>query len=619
MSPSSTSNSEHDGLVPAPAGVAHSGWRRIGAPVIVVLFLALMGGAGIVDLIAPDPGPRLTRSDELARDTLRANARMADGTWMRSVDLTLQERSNMRETLVPWYVVYGLLPLGEAGTDLVVGKDGWLFLKERILPRGGTHRSQHGPVAANLLTALDRRLVGLGIDPVFLVLPRKATIMTAKLPAGVDPHPEYEHDIYKLLAERRVPHVNLFDVWEGLNPDALWLRQDTHWSRKGMWHALEAATRVLGNWVPPELRTSSMRIGVPKQVKHGLLQTLGIEIDHPVMSTLPKEHLQAPLVNPDSLNNLPEEAPSVVLIGTSFSSTLTATQQLSHLVDRQVLGLGQAATTAGVSLHRALASGSIPEGSQLVLEIPSFQLQGYGAAEVGPQLLQADMVKPMIFAEPPQWFGLPCEFTQPPGRRGFLARGKLASTGDGIVHIELSGRPTDAPGLRVSVFTGSTRYGISWPEDSNSLTLPVLAAGTGSPLLVVMFLGAPVQHDIRMRAVTELDLEHSFTLPRARIQKREDGEGWLQEHKLPARALRSRHAALWIQLGPQGPKGPLSVELVDAEGQTRPMGEFSLARGGTALLNLASAGGAWTAVRLSGAGPQPKHIGGVRLVDLPKR
>jgi len=617
MSPSSTSSSEADGLVPAPPGLARSGWRRAGAPLIVGLFLTSMAGSGILDLVSPAPGPALTDMDEAERKAERALANIADGSLMTYVDRRLQEQSNVRATLVPWYIAYGLLPVREGGSGVMVGREGWLFLNDRIRPRGGTHRLTHARLAANTLTAFDRRVSALGVDTLFLPLPRKATIATPFVPSGTETNADYEQDMLRLLRERRVPHVNLYDVWKGLDPASIWQREDTHWSQLGMWLALDASARAMGYWVPPEERVSRVEMDISQNANRQLLMTLGIPKDHPVLATMPRDQLIGPRVNRASLKKLPKGDPSIVHVGTSFSAGPQAAQKLSHIINRRVLNVARGGTVVGISLEETLTSGRIPDGAGLLVEVPSFQLQGLGFGPSGPELMNSSMAQPLCYAEPPAWDTLIPSVPASSQARFDLNAGQLATTGDGIAHLELTGKPTRSNKIRVTLMAGDSRLTIRWRADVEKLHVPLITADAGAPTLLAKLQGAPGEHSIQVGVVTELDLDNPLVLPETPVTS--NARTWQQDRPLPADSLSSRHAALWIQLAPKGPTGPIEVELVSDDGSTHAVAAVTLARGGTALLRASAPEGAWTDVRIKGAGKSPKRIGHVRVVGLPGR
>ena len=97
-------------------------------------FLVLTGGLGTWDAIDPPRRPDPIGQEGVHFHNRRLVASIENGTRMRIVDEDLERRSNLNAILTPWYAGALLHTLDEAGHEVVVGEDGWLFLQTRIHP-----------------------------------------------------------------------------------------------------------------------------------------------------------------------------------------------------------------------------------------------------------------------------------------------------------------------------------------------------------------------------------------------------------------------------------------------------------------------------------------------------
>ncbi len=616
MCRSSTSSSDDDGLVAAPPDLVDAGWRRVAAWMVVAGFLTLTGGAGVLDAVAPARGPQLTSIDRAARRVERATADIASGARMRVIDRDLQEHSNVRFLLTPWYLAHVLLPLREGGSGVVVGRDGWLFLESRITPRDGAHHPDHAALAANTLTAIDRRLLALGLDPVLVPVPRKGTVATRFLPDGADLRPGFEQALTRRLREGGIPFVDVAHLWRDVDPALTWLRHDTHWSSYGRWLAMEQAVRQLGRLVDPALRSSPAEHDVTAPVPRELLKTLGIPLEHPVFDTIPHDSLPGPLVTDEDIAGLSTADPPLVVIGTSFTAHDDVTREVSHLVDGLALNLGRQGEHLGRTLHDALRDG-LPEGADVIVEVPTFQLQLQGFRGRGLHRHKESMLEPLTLTDPPAWHPLDVELLTPSRDVWTLPARLLGTSGDGVVSIVLSGRPEGARRLTAVLATDGTRLAVEWPEDRDSVSLPIITPSPGSEFLRVTLEGARPGHDVRVRVATELDLENATPLPGARAVG--DGGRWHDDRSLPPGALAGRHVSVWVELPERGAGVDPRIELLGPGGARHLVSDVPLRLDGTALMRVAAPPGAWSTLRLSGAGPRPVRPITVRLVDVPAR
>jgi hypothetical protein len=616
MCPSSTSSSERDvGLVSAQEELTRSGWRRLGAPLVSAFFVASLAGVGLLDTIAPAPYVTVAGPDQALRMQEEARASLWDGSRMRIIDRERQEASRVRHALVPWYVVGVLFPLDEGSSEIVVGRQGWLFMADRIVPDATGHRDDTPALAANLLSAYDRRLSALGIETVFMPVPRKGAVAPQYLPAGADVRPEIETSIVGALAERRVPHVDCLAAWSGLNTEILWQRWDTHWTGLARWYAFEAASRELGDWVAPKRRPDGFNLHRRRADNSMLLVSLGIPPEHPVRRWLEPDLLPSPVAPYQDAQALDAGAAEITIVGTSFSRGAVATDLLAHATNRSVQNLGEAGESAQLTLLRRLSDGSISDGARLLLEWPVYQMLPIQTSVTGMDRLDPRLARLLTQAQPPVWNVLPVDMPRQGRRSWRLPRQRLATSGDGSVHLELTEFAGRTHALSVSVRAAGYELVTPWPPGLERLHVPLIAPWANSLDVRVIVNNLPMEDSVAVRVVSELDLPAARELAETSIERGDDG--WTQDRALTDGLFASRHAAVWVELDSEGPAGELTLQLVSARGDVvHEVGRVVLKAGGTALLRASAPRGRWATLRLLGEGEAPTRVGSVRIADL---
>lgn len=252
MSRSSTSSSDdtpHPAveLVPGRADpvaitspdVVAPGRRRIVAAIATGCFLLVVFGHALIDLFAPVPRPTLLGAELAADQRERANARFGDGSLARLVEADLRQASRVRRFGLSFYGPLLLRWFGEAGSRFACGKDGFLFLRERIAV-ANVPRDEVVARATGRLTALARHLARLGTRTLFVPVPRKCVVMADELPTGVDPHADYDRALLDAMQRAGLATVDLLAAFAGAQEDAPYLTIDSHWSATGMLLAARA-------------------------------------------------------------------------------------------------------------------------------------------------------------------------------------------------------------------------------------------------------------------------------------------------------------------------------------------------------------------------------------------
>jgi GT2 family glycosyltransferase len=136
---------------------------------------------------------------------------------------------------------------------VVVGRDGWLFLKEDSNDALGQHtgRVKFSPQDKEQLAALlrERRALVESYGCIWLtaVVPDKEAVYAEFLPAGVVPVSRRPiHDFLEIAAAEGAPALYLLDDLQAAKPEGdLYMRTDTHWNHRGAYFAYRAICREI--------------------------------------------------------------------------------------------------------------------------------------------------------------------------------------------------------------------------------------------------------------------------------------------------------------------------------------------------------------------------------------
>jgi hypothetical protein len=181
--------------------------------------------------------------------------------WPRRVDDFLADHLPNRGTLLKlnaWirYYVFGTSPVD----SVLVGQDGWLFHRMPADMEEIEGRLVRKPYQIRRLRVVleERRdwLEEQGVDYIVLIAPTKQTVYPEKLPKWVKPGASGSSRRELLISELRHSGstLSLFDFtpvlreaktkWE----DALYYRQDSHWTYRGALQAYTALTAFAPKW-----------------------------------------------------------------------------------------------------------------------------------------------------------------------------------------------------------------------------------------------------------------------------------------------------------------------------------------------------------------------------------
>lgn len=263
-------------LIPVCDSVFASPARRMASWTAFALFLAVVGGGGLVDAVWPRPLPTLIGTERDREEKARREAKFGDGSLARQFERDTRIKSRLRYALLPYYAAALCTWFSEADpNNAIIGKDLWFFLLARASasPSPAERLTDHH---AALLSAASKRLRALGTDLVVLPLPRKVEIYGDRL----------RRDIYRIRPElyprfavacrqRGVNVVDLEPIWRAAKDAPVYWKTDSHWSPQGALLAAEAAAAAAGILKPPDARATRL-VEAIKKVPGDFLRRLGI-------------------------------------------------------------------------------------------------------------------------------------------------------------------------------------------------------------------------------------------------------------------------------------------------------------------------------------------------------
>ena len=363
MCPSSTTSSEvpgdpsgktgaidagaSDGLVALPE-VPQQGRDQRRVRWIVSLFVVLTAGTGLIDLLWPIEKPRLLGWERRQRQVLEETARWADGSKARWVENEIKTRSRVRQWVLPPYALGLYQGLREVRGDLVVGREGWLFLRSRVTPRAEEDPAivQH---SLDLMSAIQARIAARGSRLVWIPIPRKGLFEEDRLPPGIEPRARLDHLLIDQAHRRGLDVVDLLPLLtqRATTGEAPYFRADSHWTLDTVVASAEEIARQLDLWKPPEERRTLLDDQLTTPPRFDLLRYLGVRPSTETLRWLTPERATAYRVL------LPEGEPlrrlqpwksktELALVGTSFSDLSGLVSFVEHYTQVRTLDASKA-------------------------------------------------------------------------------------------------------------------------------------------------------------------------------------------------------------------------------------------------------------------------------------
>lgn len=484
---------------------------------VASVFLVTLAGTGAVEALMPPGAPELVGQERRDAKEMREQQSFWDGSLARSQETKFRLHGRVRRWLGPYWAA-AMLRLNDAPTEeLIVGRDGWLFLRERVhLPdRPWDGRGQH---LANLLGLVSRSLASRGTELICLPVPRKSSACQDHLPVGKDCNPSFDAAVVRALTGVGVTTVDVGPVWEGHPSDDLYIKHDSHWA----WPARRMSAEALKRKVPklPQGDTAySLSEGAERACSDGL-SFAGVGQGHPANA------LFDPAREP-RLSLLPEGSEAeidggklgsdVLLVGTSFSELFQFRAHLCEVLQAPVEDASELGRMPLLSLERALITRSVDSfPAYVITEFPVHHAASIHRSSVPTVRAALGIARQLNFAGRSQ--GLPAElFCQgaidAPGLRAPVLSfppGSLLSSGDGILGIrwEFDG----AKDSKWIYSTAGAEVTIGAKKGQRARTFPVLEGGSegGYYASLTPATRASLGTTVRATVVTDADLSSGF-------------------------------------------------------------------------------------------------------------
>ncbi len=197
---------------------------------------------------------------------------------LKAFEDRLEDQSVIIKTLRPEMQAAQFLGLREAGEKAHAAADGWLFYQPGItyLTQRPLKSDSNASEAINAIAAFRDELARRDIQLIVMVAPNKESVYPDKFSTSATPSarpPSGETvQLLEKCRERDILTVNLFEVFHKArqeNPAPLYLKQDSHWTPRG----LAIAAEKLATLIP---KTSDNRYSVKdiRIARHGDLVTM---------------------------------------------------------------------------------------------------------------------------------------------------------------------------------------------------------------------------------------------------------------------------------------------------------------------------------------------------------
>lgn len=369
---------------------------------LLLVFVVTTGLAGLVDALLPIAMPPLVGEELAQRQTRRQALRWQDGSLARWIEEDRHLRSRVRHHLLPPYALLLYQTVGQVRGELLLGKDGWLFLRQRAIPRPDDDASLLEQAATTLWRLQGAtRLAGHRL--VTVPLPRKAGLAENKLPRGVDARPDLDRRLVAVLRRHGVDTVDVLPALQRLPKtwdEAPYFRADSHLTQSAMVEVAEGIARHLEARVPPAERRSELRYLGLQAAEFDLLRYVGIRWTPLTQRFAGLEGRHAFQVLAADGRPMPRQRPPwtaaqnptttqtpppTLLVGTSFSTVGQLSTLLSHAIDLPVLDAAKAGESPFLLLERVLyGPWRLHTAHTIVLELPNhllFDQDGLAAAK----------------------------------------------------------------------------------------------------------------------------------------------------------------------------------------------------------------------------------------------
>lgn len=350
---------------------------------LAVVFLALTVVPGLVDTLKPLQAVIPVGEEARIESKRRQDLSWMDGSRGRWLEEQRKRRSRVRHWILPTYSVALLAGFDEVQADLLLGSDNWLFQKHRVVPSAATDE-QLLQRAVDLLTVLHNASREAGHRLIVVPIPRKASLVSASLPEGVDSRPHLEDRLASKLADSDLETLDLLPALHTLyqrRGQTPYYKGDSHLACLAMLEAAEAVAHQLDGWQPEPHRPTRLHDLGWVRPRTDLLHVAGVQKSALFARFIDTTQEQRCFTVVDHQGHRvprlvqPQETPRVAWIGTSFSAFSNVSVYLSHYIGEPVADYAAPGHHALGELQRRLDRRHLePLPEILILEVPNYQL-----------------------------------------------------------------------------------------------------------------------------------------------------------------------------------------------------------------------------------------------------
>ena len=374
----------HDeGLVDVAENDTRLSRRRL-LPAVVV-FLVGTAGVGLFDVVRPVTPPEPIGLEKIREDRRRAEARFFDGSRFRLIDRDLKARSGVRDAVRSPYAMALYRGVDESKGVTVVGRDGRLFMRDRLEPRNESSERLVG-TAVSMLSTIDRVAAAYGMETAFAPVPRRAVVLEAYRPRWAQVRPALDEHIVGAAHERGLRIVDLLEPLRSTDDDTFFAL-DSHWTDDGARLAMEAVAKDTGWWKSPEQRATRIDVHDNPMTLLDIARFAGLDIDSDDALARTFAHRRLTLIDRDSGREVVEfdrnrvrrkqhpTLPDIALVGTSYTAGRLTTRLLEHFIGEPVLNAstpGSGALRPLIEFVHGRRNKAMP--SRLVHEFPLFMM-----------------------------------------------------------------------------------------------------------------------------------------------------------------------------------------------------------------------------------------------------
>lgn len=203
---------------------------------IFVLLFLLLCLTTVVGMAVWGPSSAAANEQLQQRPALTNKDGKLNTDYLSQLAQWVNDRFFLRQELVTLHNRLKAELLNTSGaTDVIVGKDGWLYYTPTLPDYAGTNLMSRRDLfaAANNLALMAEYCSARGTDFVFVITPNKNALYAEPMPNfGAQAETTNAAMLLQTLAARNVKTVDLFDAFSR-QPESLYFAHDSHWNSRG--------------------------------------------------------------------------------------------------------------------------------------------------------------------------------------------------------------------------------------------------------------------------------------------------------------------------------------------------------------------------------------------------